>query len=574
MSQRTLSPLWFGLSALALSLACGGGSSPKAASTSTTTTATPATPNPLRATPTEPFWSSDSPERPHRATPLYATPSSPNVVRLNDTEMHLLEQGLTASAPSTMIAREAATIATPLRIVTGLQSVTYHQETKTTLQPADLTTATIQAYVPNSAGGFDLVTGVGHSDGTFSILNVPVGNYWLRFGTQYLWTSADHVEWVTDTYGRADAEYPGNPTPLVMNAGNLNAWQTTDEFLFNVPNQGFYLSMPPSTPGVTNPPALGATSLAAYTYDFSQIGFGLLNSASGDQAYLNQLTTRTVGSNIYRALGRSWNLPALTMTDGATANANGAFLDLPQTSSIRLNWRRSAWASMTTQVNPNAVAVSAEFGLWASPLGVNMGIPGNAFQLLTFDSGALGTTDIDLGDLPYGNPYPIQWNLITESYFNWSLSYLAPGATTPFVAKRSTYTATTTLPTAAAPLSPYVSPVLNPKINGKDLFQNQLAVGTNPVISWDLPSAGAPTGYLVRVMELQNNAGTTRMLTRGLLRTATRSITVPSGIMVPGTTYAVFISAIRTPGVNFNQYPFQTTFPYASAPCMSAIVAP
>jgi hypothetical protein len=572
MSHPKHSPFLLSLSALALTLACGGGSSSK--SVDTPRAATPATPVAAKAALPDPFWSSDSPERPHRATPLNAAPSTPNLIQLNEAEMHLLQQGMAAAPAAPSTPRDASLIATPLRIVTGLNSYTYHQETKTTLQPANLTSSTIQALVPNTSGGFDTLTGVGHDDGTFSILNVPVGNYWLRFGTQYLWTSADHVEWVTDTYGRTDAVYPGNPTSLIMNANNLNAWQNTDELLFNVPNQGFYISVPAGTPGVTNPPVVGALSLSNYTYDFTQIGFGLLSATSGDQAYLNQLTTRTAGDTVYRALGRSWNLPALNMVDGTNATANGAFLDLPQTSTLRLNWRRSAWANMTTQVNPNAVATGAEFGLWASPLGLNMGIPGDAFQLLTFDSGALGTSDLDLGDLPYGNPYPSAWNLITESYFTWSLSYLAPGASTPAAVRRSTYTATPTLPSASAPLSPLVSPVLNPKINGKDLFQNQLAVGTNPVISWDLPSTGTPTGYLVRIMELQNNAGATRMLTRGLLRTATRSITVPPGIMNAGTTYVIFISAIRTPGVNFNQYPFQTTFPYASAPCMGAIVAP
>ena len=204
-----------------------------------------------------------------------------------------------------------------------------------------------------------------------------------------------------------------------------------------------------------------------------------------------------------------------------------------------------------------------------------MGIPTSAFQLFTYDSGATSAaTDLDLGDLAYGNPYPAAWSLLAETYFIWGVSYLAPGATVPATLQRSSYTATNTLPTGAAPLAPLVGPVQNPKINGKDLFQNQLAVGTTPTLAWDLPSLGSPTGYVVRILELRNNAGTSQLLTRATFRTAARSLVVPPGVMVAGNTYVVSISSVRFPGLAFAQYPFQTSFPSATAPLMSAIVAP
>ncbi len=557
--------LWT-LPPLALLLACGGGKSASQGSTGPTPVSTPA-PAPT----SEPFWTSDSPERPHRARALGVMPAPEVVLRLSEAER--VELGKPAPARH-VVAPEAAAAPT-LRIVTGLRSVTYHQENATTLQPVNLTATVIQALAPNATGGFDTLTGVGHEDGTFSIPNVPVGNYWLRFGTTYVWTSVDHVEWVLDAYGRADAAYPANPTTLQMNAGNLAPWQVTDELLFNVPNQGVVLSMPPGTAGVTNAPTAGATALTGYTYDFPTLGLGLLDSARGDQAYLNQLTTRSAAGSPYRALGRTWSLPALTQADGVGATATGAFLDLPQASTLRVNWKRSALAAMTPQVNPSATVSATEFGLWASPTGLTMGIPTSAFQLFTYDSGAPGAaTDLDLGDLAYGNPFPAAWSLLAETYFIWSVSYLAPGATVPVALQRSSYTATSTLPTAAAPLAPLVGPALNPKINGKDLFQNQVAVGTTPTLAWDLPSLGTPTGYVVRVFELRNNAGTSQLLTRATFRTAARSLTVPPGILAPGGTYVVSLSSVRFPGLAFAQYPFQTSFPYATAPLMSAILAP
>ncbi|HJW32159.1 MAG TPA: fibronectin type III domain-containing protein [Holophagaceae bacterium] len=553
-------------------LACGGGSSPR---TSAGSAPTPTPTAPAAPALQEPFWSTESPERPHRARPLAAPSEGTAVIQLSAAERTRLRE----AAPAEMVrpaSGESAGLAVPTRIVTGVRSYTFRQDTGTTLQPFDLTAAVIQALVPNSSGGLDTLVGVGHSDGTFSISGVPVGGYWLRFGTTYLWTTEDHVEWVTDLYGRADAAYPGiSPTNLVMSATNLGAWQATDELFFNVPSQGTTYAMAPGTAGVSNAPGLGATALASYTYDFTQVGLGLLDASRGDQAYLTQLTTRSAAGANYRALGKVWNLPALTMADGASTSASGAFLDIPQSSTLRLNWKRSALVGMTPQVNPAAQVVATEFGLWASPLGLGQGIPSNAFQLFTYDSGSTSaTTDLDLGDLAFGNPFPTAWSLLAETYFTWSVQYLAPGAATPVTQLRSAYTATNVMPTAAAPLTPLLSPVLNPRINGKDLFQNQLAVGSTPTLSWDLPITGTPTGYVVRAYELKNNAGASQLVTRALFRTAARTFTVPPGILLSGSTYVFTISAVRNPGVNYAAYPFRSSFPYASSPLNSAIVAP
>src|SRR5205085_4519107 len=97
-----------------------------------------------------------------------------------------------------------AALATPTRIVTGLFSNTFHTEIATAFAPSDLTSTTFKALVPNASGGVDTFPGVGHSDGTLSISGVPVGNYWLAVGSNYIWTSADHVEWVFDSIGRID----------------------------------------------------------------------------------------------------------------------------------------------------------------------------------------------------------------------------------------------------------------------------------------------------------------------------------------------------------------------------------
>ena len=572
--SRRQAGLGLALSTLALALACGGGASSSSASNGGST---PTKPTTKSVEEPAPFWASESPSRPHRAHPLHPIETgSGAVVSLAPGELDELKASASrpapAAAPRTQV---AATAATPLRIVTGLYSFTYHQDNATTLQPRDLTATPIQVLVPNASGGFDTLTGQGNSDGTFSIQNVPVGYYWLKFGRSYLWTNVDNVEWVFDTYGRADVVYPGTqPTNLSMSATGLNAWQGTDELFWTVPNQGFTYSTY-GIAGITNPPNPGDTALSNYTMEFVQNGFPLLDASKGDQAYLTQLTSRVASGQTYRALGKAFYLPPTTMTDGATTTANGGFLDIPQTSTLHLGWKRSALAAMTASVNPSATVVQTEFGLWLSPLGTNVGIPGDAFQLFTYDSGSVSATaDLDLGDLPYGNPFPSAWTPLAETYFTWSVAYMAPGATTPVNLLRSAYTATTTMPTAAAPIAPLLGPVQNPRINGKTLFQNQLGVGTNPTLAWDNPATGSPTGFVVSIYQLVNNSGTSAFGPRYVFRTAARTFAVPPGVMTSGNTYVVTISAVRNPGYTYASNPFQSAFPYGSSPMASAIVAP
>ena len=560
---------------LALGLACGGGTSTSASAGGSN--AKPPAPAPTAPAP-DPFWASDSPSRPHRAHPIH-TPDlgSGPVVQLAPGELATFRASSSAPAPTTSAPSRGlrATATTPLRIVTGLYSYTYHQDNGTTLQPQDLTATPIQVLVPNASGGFDTLTGQGNSDGTFSIQNVPVGYYWLKFGRTYLWTNVDNVEWVFDTYGRADVGYPGtSPTTLAMSATGLNAWQGTDELLWSVPNQGLTYSTFGLT-GTLNSPAPGDTALSSYTLDFLNNGFPLLDASKGDQAYLTQLTSRVASGQTYRALGKAFYLPPTTMTDGAASTASGGFLDIPQTATLHLAWKRSALAAMTASVNPNATVAQTEFGLWVSPLGTNVGIPSDAFQLFTYDSGDVNaTSDLDLGDLAYGNPFPSSWTPLAETYFVWSVSYLAPGASTPVDLLRSAYTATTVMPTAAAPITPLLSPVQNPRINGKSLFQNQLNVGTSPALAWDAPASGAPTGYVVGIYPLLNSSGATRFGPRYTFRTAARTFTVPPGILTSGTAYVITISAVKNPGYSYASNPFQSAFPYGTSPIASAIVAP
>ncbi|MFO1267946.1 MAG: hypothetical protein U1F67_14945 [Rubrivivax sp.] len=71
------------------------------------------------------------------------------------------------------------------RTVTGLYSFLFHSATSgSTQQAVDLTPTTIEAIVPDGAGGFETIPATARrADGTYAIAGVPEGPHWVRLGT-------------------------------------------------------------------------------------------------------------------------------------------------------------------------------------------------------------------------------------------------------------------------------------------------------------------------------------------------------------------------------------------------------
>lgn len=559
-----------GLSILALG--CGGGASAGGGAASTQPPASQGKP----AGAPQPFWDSDLPLRPAilKALHLGATPAP--IISVSAEDLQALQHAVRPEARVSALAPAATSVP---RIVVGLRSTTYHDAVNTTVQAMDLSTRTIQALVPNASGGFDTYPGQGHSDGTFSIPNVPSGFYLLQFGLNYLWTDSSNVNWTTSVYGRSDVAYPfTTPTNVSYTLSNLDAWQTRDSLEWDVPNQGVAFPLPlTAAPDVTHVPAVGDVALAGYTVDFAGASFNapLLDATKNDQAYLDQLSGKlTPGGTPYIALTKVFPAPATTMTDATATAFNGGFIDLPQSSTVRGNLQLSSFGAYASAVNPSAVVSENFLGLFAYPQSPSFGVSQDAFTLLEYDNFSSSTADVDLGDLGYGNPYPAAWTPVAEAYMGFTVNYLAPGATNPYPLELGMFAINSTLPTATSPMKAAMSPVRNPLINGKSLFTTNVAVGSMPTLSWTAPALGSPTGYLVRCYELSAVGANSQIAIVGQFRTAAKTLTMPPSLLQTGHFYIFTISAISAPGANWSINPFQTALPYNTAPVMTAIVAP
>jgi hypothetical protein len=144
------------------------------------------------------------------------------------------------------------------------------------------------------------------------------------------------------------------------------------------------------------------------------------------------------------------------------------------------------------------------------------------------------TTDVE-GTVQYSDPFPAAWRRTFRVCQSASVAVPVP-ETSQTQSINLTNDQTTVLPTAT--VKPLLSSVLNPKINGADLFTASTVNSTAVTLSWDPPAIGTPFGYQVQIMTpttLPNS--TVNYLSSTTLSTAKTSITIPPNVLASGRTY-------------------------------------
>jgi hypothetical protein len=252
---------------------------------------------------------------------------------------------------------------------------------------------------------------------------------------------------------------------------------------------------------------------------------------------------------------------------------NSGFIAVTPSSTLKLKWDRPAFAGRAGELNPTAVGTSSVLALSTSALAPGYGVPSDAFSLLEFNT--FGGSALDFGRVHYGNPFPADWTQILESYYGFTVRYMAPGASVALPIERFLY-GVDLVPTSAADpaltLRPRMSPVLLPQVNGKSLFDNQLAVGISPRLTWQAPAVGTPDRYLVTVRRLFATGPRSDSRTVGRFYTGNTTVDVPPGVLQAGEVYFLTISAIAA-GTPLSE-PARSQLPYAFATVMSALISP
>ena len=458
---------------------------------------------------------------------------------------------------------------TPSGTVRGTDIVTYRAALETVQLPEDMTQFPPRAFIPDGNGGFTTLqgTGTGSADGTFSIAGVPGGSYWLQFDPQtFVWTSSGSVDVGYDRNGRADTVWPSAPTYLDLDLTGLSPWQSGDRQQVYVANTDTWQDYDWSATGLRS----GVTTLDEQLPWVAP----LLDSSRGDRVYLTQLvSTPSAPSLPVQVVQRSLGPLSVTQVDGAEMEIEGD-LQVPTTSgSLRPVISGSVFAGLESAMNPSAIPDSSYFYLDAHPSGTAQGWVASTPDLVALD----GTSnpirsDLDLGAISFGNPFPAGWGLFFDyAHYVW-VDYKAPGAVNSTGTNAIIEVQDAIVPTAAQPISPAVSPVGTPLVEGVGFFSDQTVPTANPTIAWTAPALGSATGYQIDIYTLYASGVESTFDLVGTVLTTTTSVQIPPDLLQDGASYFFCISAVAEPGQSFATAPFRHSFPRGAAQSLSGVI--
>lgn len=307
---------------------------------------------------------------------------------------------------------------TPSGYIRGTSADTCISDTGQTTSVNTIAGAPVKVLAPAAGGGFDTYSASVGPDGTFSIANVPAGSFWLIAPYTSLWTSRSSINLGRRSWGGCKWEAVSSAgTSLQASVSGLNPWQHYDYFYFTVPN---------ARSGKGSLPSDGDTSLS---FTIPSGNLLLMNSANGDNGYFAQLVTSTYGGVEFHSLQLFYGPQPVTVQDGAVNSLTATLQAVPQSNSVRANIHGSAFAALHDSMFPGATTVTPGDG-FRIDISVDNISPLSSGSFLVLASQAF-TTDQDLGDVWFGNPYPATWTPFLDYYDIASHNLQPSNASTP-----------------------------------------------------------------------------------------------------------------------------------------------
>lgn len=443
------------------------------------------------------------------------------------------------------------------------------------------------ALVPQANGSPQLLLGAANADGSFSIPNVPAGYYWLQVAPRAnYWTSASDFDFGQDVVGRPLATTSQSTTTTVAGSVSGIVPSTASNQFFTLQTDLSGLSLFPFTTSVPpNTTALGFSNSVTTNLDWSKI----------TTLYISQYENSTSGNFTGYILGPSQTLSNIALVNGATNSINATLSPSPVTS-LPLSITGTAWAALAPSVGPGApAAVSSDYAVFAQPyvsdrfasptsswlLGPDLTLLRPAQASLSPYACGLSVersssnagiapivSDVDYGTLSYGDPFPPTWPRMFQYCQVSAVTLPRPNSTatdTLYITNQQT------TPLPSGPVTPILSSVQSPTLNGSSFFQSATLSNTTSLnVGWTPPATGQPSGYVVAVYQLvalpPNNTMT--YIDVAGFGTAKTSLTIP--FTLPNGTYVFTILAVSDAGANMETSPLRHKIPLAQSGVVSA----
>ncbi|WP_342378767.1 hypothetical protein NVS55_05145 [Myxococcus stipitatus] len=460
------------------------------------------------------------------------------------------------------------------RTVMGVARTTWLTEHQVRSLPNNVERQGVSALVLGANGLFREYPGRGNSaDGVFSVPNVPRGPLYLRVGTTYLLLGEGEGEGTGIDLGRARAGrpevvMPARASPLSFSVSGLVPWQRGDQLeFFSVGANSWFFYLEGQS---RNPPTVGATSLSDMTVSSTDVG--LIDGGQGDRGILAQLSRHTSTTGVpYSAMSRLVEFPAFTQVEGETTRLVGEMLPVETANSAAFRWRLRDFHRYTQDSIPNPERRHTFLVVQGLPSDNSRGMYSSSADYLLIST-QRDDELLETGTLNYGSPLQGRWATSVLAHTVLEKNYQLPGTTRGVTLRAGMETIDNLDDAQAHPLTPRLSPVRNPRVNGVSLFQPATGVTPTPVVTWDAPELGTPRLYQLSVLRIRADAeNVTRVDSVGAIYTRGRSITVPPGLMLPGYSYVLVINASLNETSTPNE-PFRDSIPSASATVVGAML--
>ena len=234
--------------------------------------------------------------------------------------------------------------------------------------------------------------------------------YGSAYSSQLLWTSASDVDFSNPVQGRTDGTYSTTTPTLNVNFTMAAQYPNTQCYLF-VPNLGSNVFIHDSNFFDCN----------TQWIDSFNWYFALADPTKGDQTYVYhiQLVADLPEPHLDRpSVDRLCGVPfALTIPDGGNVNFSGSMAAQTSNAAVRANLAVSQFAPLASGVSPtfsglpvftiNVQPYTAEYYLNLGP--VNSNTDNSTIAPLVLYPYGQTTTDSNLGDVSYANPFPTAW---------------------------------------------------------------------------------------------------------------------------------------------------------------------
>lgn len=412
-------------------------------------------------------------------------------------------------------------------------------------------------------GAFAYVPGSARDDGTFEVVNPPMGEFTLRVDKRYFVTSQRRLNF--DTFGGGRLEAPRATTETLLRLtlrglAPINA-DTNRSGLFFTQATGGLTNLEAVARPVTPANATSIESDLDWATVSSALGYGLPDSSKGDLGYAFQYDTTVTDAGASTTMIRYAAFPPITLPNGGSADAV-ADLTAPATQPFSVNFDRGAFTALRGSFGRDTGAGDFGFQVATSPSPAPHRYVGQASISLA-SAFATETAPTPTVDLP--NPFPTSWGKGVFAYYVVNQQRAPTDGGTPTVFNGGV-TMTDAPEALAGSVTPRLTPVRGAQIEGRNFIEDQSGITTTPTLQWMAPTTGTVSSYRVSISRL-NTSGSAAELWR--VYTPNIGLTVPPGILVTGQAYVFELEAL-----SFGQGGISFTLPYASSNVVSGVLRP